>query len=111
MNETVKIEIQTIPSQEEETNQSLTDDEFDEPNTTSQRQRRRRAFAATNDELAPYPKKLSMSTILMDVNDERRKMNVDTIKSAALMNFWWQTCVFSEIPQTPMWVGRRSEKR
>lgn len=51
-----------------------------------------------------------MSTTLLDVNDERRKVNVATIKSAALMDFWWQTCLFSEIPETPMWVGWNSQR-
>lgn len=68
-------------------------------------------MAAKNDELAPYPKKLSMSTTLLDVNDERRRVNVATITSVALlMDFWWQTCLFSEIPQTPMWVGWNSQR-
>ncbi|EFX63975.1 hypothetical protein DAPPUDRAFT_118651 [Daphnia pulex] len=73
MHETVEIGIQSIPSQEDETDQPLIDEEFEEPNTSSQRKRRRRTFAAINDELAPYPKKPSMSTTLLDFNDERRK--------------------------------------
>jgi hypothetical protein len=57
MHETVEIGIQSIPSQEDETDQPLIDEEFEEPNTSSQRKRRRRTFAAINDELAPYKKK------------------------------------------------------
>lgn len=108
MHETVEIGIQSIPSQEDETDQPLIDEEFEEPNTSSQRKRRRRKFAAINDEIAPYPKKPSMSTTLLDFNDERRKVNGAIIKSAALMDFWWQTWLFSEIPETPMWVGWNS---
>ena len=85
MHETVEIGIQTIPSQEEETDKPLIVEEFEEPNSSSQRKRRRITFAAKNNELAPYPKKLSMSTTLLDVNDERRKLNVANITSVALL--------------------------
>lgn len=51
LHETVEIGIQTIPSQEDESDQPLIDEEFEEPNTSSQRKRRRRTFAAINDEL------------------------------------------------------------
>jgi hypothetical protein len=35
-------------------------------------------------------------------------VNGAIIKSAALMDFCWQTWLFSEIPETPMWVGWNS---
>ena len=112
MHETVEIGIQTIPAslEEQEIDQPLFEDEFEEPSTTAIRKRRRRAFEAKDDEIAPYPKKVTMSTTLLDLEDERRKVNAATIESAALMDFWWLTCLFSEIPQTPMWVGWNSQR-
>ena len=73
LHETVQIGIQTIP-EVEETERPLSEDEFEGASATGQNKRRRRTFAAIDDELAPYNKKATRTTTLMDLQDERRKL-------------------------------------
>ncbi len=46
-----------------------------------------------------------MSAIMLELEDERRKLKVDTIKPAKKVDLLWMVLHYINKPQKPMWVG------
>ena len=107
LHDTVGIVIQDIPVEEE---QVLSETEYEEPDTDLQRiKRRRKTYVARDLDIAPYHKQPRMFTeSMLQLDDPRRKIDTEIFHSANKIDFLWMTFLFSEIPETPMWVGFNS---
>lgn len=106
LHDTVGIVIQDIPAEDV----VLSESECDEYNVaTEPRKRRRKTYIARDTDIAPYHKHPKMySETILELEDDRRKLDPDTILSANKIDFLWMTFLFSGIPKTPMWVGFNS---
>jgi hypothetical protein len=107
LHDTVGIVIQDIPVEEE---QVLSETEYEEPDTDLQRRKRRqKTYVARDLDIVPYHKQPRMFTeSMLQLDDPRRKIDPEIFHSANKIDFLWMTFLFSEIPETPMWVGFNS---
>jgi hypothetical protein len=107
LHDTVGIVIQDIPADEENV---LSESEYNDPGDNEEpRKRRRKTFVARDNDITPYHKQPKMFTEpMLELGDVRRRQDPKISESANKMDFLWMTCLFSQIPQTPMWVGFNS---